>query len=60
MLDRGIVMCNYKKIREELGTMNYEYKEKVKLPNLDLNYDELYQIKKESKKKKKKKKRKKN
>ena len=53
MLDRGIIMCNYKKVREELGTIKYEPEEKVKIPDLNLNYDELYKTRKESKKKKK-------
>ena len=46
-------MCNYKKIRKELGTVNYN-PTTVILPNPKLHYDEIHQLMKKEKKKAKK------
>ena len=43
-------MCNYKKIRKELGTVNYN-PTTVVLPNPKLHYDEIHQLMKKEKKK---------
>ena len=51
--NRGIKMCNYKKIRKELGTVNYN-PTTVVLPNPKLHYDEIHQLMKKEKKKAKK------
>ena len=48
--NRGIQMCNYKRIRKELGTVNYN-PTTVVLPNPKLHYDEIYQLMKKEKKK---------
>ena len=51
MIDPGIIMCNYKKVRNELGTVNYKM-DTVTIPDLGLNYDEIYKLKKKRKKEK--------
>ena len=43
-------MCNYKKIRKELGTVDYN-PTTVVLPNPKLHYDEIHQLMKKEKKK---------
>jgi len=48
--NRGIQMCNYKKIRKELGTVNYN-PTTIVLPNPKLHYDEIHQLMKKEKKK---------
>ena len=52
--DRGVRMCYYKKIRDELGTINYNpVTESIPNPKIDLV--EMFQIEKRKKKKEKKK-----
>ena len=48
--NRGIQMCKYKKIRKELGTVNYN-PTTVILPNPKIHYDEIHQLMKKEKKK---------
>jgi len=49
MTNRGIIMCNYKNIRRELGTVNYLPTESS-LKNENVNYIEIYKQKKKEKK----------
>ena len=43
--ERGIKMCHYQKIREELGTINYT-QTSVKIENPKVNLVEVYATKK--------------
>ena len=52
--ERGIKMCQYQKIREELGTVNYN-QTSVKISNPKVNLVEMYEIEKKKEKKEKKK-----
>jgi hypothetical protein len=48
MNNKGIIMCNYKNIRKELGTVNYLQNE-TSLKNEKMNYIEIYKNKKKEK-----------
>ena len=49
--DRGVRMCHYKKIREELGTINYN-QTSVQIPNPKINLVEVYATEKKERKRK--------
>ena len=49
--DRGVRMCHYKKIREELGTINYN-QTSVQIQNPKINLAEVYATEKKERKKK--------